>query len=1176
MNAQSYLCKCAIHPDGHSVRKVNKMLHSLEVQQFKASQDASLVQGIEKLSLNNTGNTQVNEDASVATLMTALTLTDDGPLITKQHSKLWSSSSEFHQSFGQNIPVTMGGVPMNDVQSSIQAILSESVHITPPPPRPSPAVPCSATFTRPGASANAWARKAEGVITAVEVEARTIGETLIFDEDKRPSNDMLRMLLANAAKFVDSAGKSLASVKNQTPAVLDHKKKVIAMLRSIDSRISQLGAIVPPPLPEEMPVFIEAGHVYESPVAKLDTIAQMMMLLGAVCHIIVGLSTEPCDFIINVVTMIVKMAMATTLPKCGNSEPEYNTNQRAILEQLPTSLFTALNRFNIDGQTTIYAACPSCNFTHEPVYDRVSANATYPSRCTNRIFGVSNSSVCDADLLEARNGRERPIKPFVVASFPDYLAQSLADPEVERLSKQACDDAMTNMDTPPDETTNIFDAKFMKSFEGPIPGQLFIDRGDKVRIAFAMHVDFFNPNGTKRRGNHDSIGIISLANLNLPETIRYRPEHIFLAGVIPGPKECNLEEINHFIRPIMDQLERGWKCGFHISRTADSPERGEVVEVAVALSVNDLPAARKVSGTAGHGADFICTVCNSYKCCNLYNTDFENWKSRNVDKMREQAKAWRDADSSTARNKIFDEYGVRWSEFWRLPYWDPTRMLVIDSMHCILEGLVHYHCRNVLCIDAVEAKASGPQAPAFLYPWKAYSLNDAPPEFRDFKDVEIKHVADIQKQLCLPFNCGSGTLNEAQLITRLSNKSFRPLKFIFSNLDESNLIKTEQGVFVPARTKVHFATLLVKWRLKMPLNSPDAVPKTCTTETMQYIQDVIKTTSTPSWIHSVPANYGEASAGSIKADEWRILSTVYLPIALVTLWGDQDGASPPEGSHFLKLLDHTMALFQAVTLVVQYTMNTAHAGRYRDFIKVWTDGLHTLHPHTKEHKNRVNVHAAFHIYDFLLLFGPVISWWCFPFERLIGALQKINTNDIIGGPLEHTLLRSHMRAAGLRRWLKRPDCPEVIRRFKGLFDKAFSQSVSADNDTAAETTILTSPREVAHYMYNGVNFSRSSTHLGNSLVLYYPSSLCMTPVAGSIEKIIISSSGVHLSIKRQAQLPPEFYDPFRRYPSFPAKVYSSKMVDGPPDKVSFDSVVSHVARFTFSSNRAVILNLSRV
>ena len=46
--------------------------------------------------------------------------------------------------------------------------------------------------------------------------------------------------------------------------------------------------------------------------------------------------------------------------------------------------------------------------------------------------------------------------------------------------------------------------------------------------------------------------------------------------------------------------------------------------------------------------------------------------------------------------------------------------------------------------------------------------------------------------------------------------------------------------------------------------------KLCTHETITYIQSVIQNTVTPSWINSVPHNYGEASAGSIKAAEWHI------------------------------------------------------------------------------------------------------------------------------------------------------------------------------------------------------------------------------------------------------------------------------------------------------------------
>jgi hypothetical protein len=94
-------------------------------------------------------------------------------------------------------------------------------------------------------------------------------------------------------------------------------------------------------------------------------------------------------------------------------------------------------------------------------------------------------------------------------------------------------------------------------------------------------------------------------------------------------------------------------------------------------------------------------------------------------------------------------------------------------------------------------------------------------------------------------------------------------------------------------------------------HGPTSLPKVVDKHTLEYIQHVIKNTITPSWINSVSFNYGEHAAGTIKADEWRILSTVYLPIALITLWGDEGTPN----SYMHKVLDHTMALFQAVTLV---------------------------------------------------------------------------------------------------------------------------------------------------------------------------------------------------------------------------------------------------------------------
>jgi hypothetical protein len=183
----------------------------------------------------------------------------------------------------------------------------------------------------------------------------------------------------------------------------------------------------------------------------------------------------------------------------------------------------------------------------------------------------------------------------------------------------------------------------------------------------------------------------------------------------------------------------------------------------------------------------------------------------------------------------------------------------------------------------------------------------------------------------------------------------------------------------------------------MPLSTDLVTQQLITVDIIQYIQEVIKSTSTPSWVNSVPKNYGEPKAGTIKADEWRILSTIYLPIAFVTLWGYENGSFPGENSNALKILDHTMALFQAVIIMCRDAISVDHATRYREFIKHWIADLHKLHPDTLKHKNRDNVHAAQHLYDFAILFGAVMSWWCFPFERLIGTLQKINTNDLVGG-----------------------------------------------------------------------------------------------------------------------------------------------------------------------------------
>lgn len=53
---------------------------------------------------------------------------------------------------------------------------------------------------------------------------------------------------------------------------------------------------------------------------------------------------------------------------------------------------------------------------------------------------------------------------------------------------------------------------------------------------------------------HHSVGGIYLAINNLPRNIRYQKSNMILVGLIPGPSEPQLSNMNHFLRPVVDEL----------------------------------------------------------------------------------------------------------------------------------------------------------------------------------------------------------------------------------------------------------------------------------------------------------------------------------------------------------------------------------------------------------------------------------------------------------------------------------------------------------------------------------------------------------------------------------------------------------------------------------------------
>lgn len=164
---------------------------------------------------------------------------------------------------------------------------------------------------------------------------------------------------------------------------------------------------------------------------------------------------------------------------------------------------------------------------------------------------------------------------------------------------------------------------------------------------------------------------------------------------------------------------------------------------------------------------------------------------------------------------------------------------------------------------------------------------------------------------------------------------------------------------------------------------------------MEEIRKDIRNILTPSWCSSVPSSLGNASHGKLKADQWRTLGTLHLPLSLIRLWGTID-PSNDRSIRCYKILKVTMSLLSAVIIATSRITSKDHASAYLLHMREYIEGVKALFP---DYEFRPNHHMSFHISEFLILFGPVQSWWTFPFERLIGALQHMPHNYKIGEAL---------------------------------------------------------------------------------------------------------------------------------------------------------------------------------
>ncbi|GET54634.1 hypothetical protein GLOIN_2v1776801 [Rhizophagus irregularis DAOM 181602=DAOM 197198] len=127
------------------------------------------------------------------------------------------------------------------------------------------------------------------------------------------------------------------------------------------------------------------------------------------------------------------------------------------------------------------------------------------------------------------------------------------------------------------------------------------------------------------------------------------------------------------------------------------PAAEKNIRLALICCSNNIPAARKLCGHIS--ASVSCHRC--YKTANSNGNgnksnfggfdDMVDWfVERDLDEHRRNAELWRLCKSEEERKRHVSSIHVRWSELLRLPYFNPIRYLVIDSMHCLFLGIAHW------------------------------------------------------------------------------------------------------------------------------------------------------------------------------------------------------------------------------------------------------------------------------------------------------------------------------------------------------------------------------------------------------------------------------------------------------------------------------------------------------
>ncbi|EDR03825.1 uncharacterized protein LACBIDRAFT_331033 [Laccaria bicolor S238N-H82] len=174
-----------------------------------------------------------------------------------------------------------------------------------------------------------------------------------------------------------------------------------------------------------------------------------------------------------------------------------------------------------------------------------------------------------------------PIRPYVMQDFTAFVGALYTRPSIEE-AIQWTRDCMAV-----DELRGINQGNVIREFLDASE-DVFVDANHEIRTVWSISWDGYNPYHNRTAGKSASVRSLAMGCISLPPSICYKPENMYLGGIVPGPKQLSLDGLNLFLAPLVDVLDHSYHCRTWYSKTYEHPE-GHHSHKAVVVAIADLP-----------------------------------------------------------------------------------------------------------------------------------------------------------------------------------------------------------------------------------------------------------------------------------------------------------------------------------------------------------------------------------------------------------------------------------------------------------------------------------------------------------------------------------------------------------------------------------------------------------